>query len=73
MSWALRVHQIIGCKGISRSDFRYDDVSCQLYILEINTQPGMTKTSLSPEQALFCNISLKDMVKIIIEEATYEC
>ena len=73
MSWASRVHQIIGCKGISRSDFRYDHVIGQLYILEINTQPGMTKTSLSPEQALFCNISLKDMVKIIIEEATYEC
>ena len=42
-------------------------------MLEINTQPGMTETSLSPEQALFCNISLKDMVKIIIEEASYEC
>ena len=73
MSWASRVHNIIGCKGISRSDFRYDNVSSQLYMLEINTQPGMTNTSLSPEQALFCNISLKDMVKIIIEEATYEC
>ena len=73
MSWALRAHQIIGCKGISRSDFRYDNVSNQLFMLEINTQPGMTKTSLSPEQALFCNLSLKDMVKIIIEEATFEC
>ena len=73
MSWALRAHKIIGCKGISRSDFRYDNVSGQLYMLEINTQPGMTKTSLSPEQALFCNISLKDMVKTIIEEARYEC
>ncbi len=73
MSWASRAHQIIGCKGISRSDFRYDNISGQLYMLEINTQPGMTRTSLSPEQALFCNISLKDMVKIIIEEATFEC
>ena len=73
MSWALRVHQIIGCKGISRSDFRYDDENDKLYMLEINTQPGMTETSLSPEQAMFCNISLKNMVKIIIEEASYEC
>jgi D-alanine-D-alanine ligase len=73
MSWASRVHQIIGCKGISRSDFRYNHVNGQLYILEINTQPGMTKTSLSPEQALYCNIRLKDMIKIMIEEAAYEC
>ena len=73
MSWALRTHQIIGCKGISRSDFRYDDINEKLYMLEINTQPGMTETSLSPEQAMFCNISLKNMVKIIIEEASYEC
>ena len=38
----------IGCKGISRSDFRYDPEKKQLYLLEINTQPGMTDTSLSP-------------------------
>ncbi|MFL2818271.1 MAG: D-alanine--D-alanine ligase [Candidatus Puniceispirillales bacterium] len=73
MSWALRAHKIVGCKGISRSDFRYDKINDQLYMLEINTQPGMTETSLSPEQALFCNISLSEMVKIIIEEACYEC
>ncbi len=73
MSWALRTHKILGCKGISRSDFRYDDINEKLYMLEINTQPGMTETSLSPEQALFCNISLKNMVRIIIEEASYEC
>ena len=73
MSWALRTHKILGCKGISRSDFRYDDENDKLYMLEINTQPGMTETSLSPEQAMFCNITLKNMVKIIIEEASYEC
>ena len=70
---ALRAHQIVGCKGISRSDFRYDDQNDKLYMLEINTQPGMTETSLSPEQAMFCNITLKNMVKIILEEASYEC
>ena len=73
MSWALRAHQIVGCKCISRSDFRYDDENDKLYMLEINTQPGMTETSLSPEQAMFCNITLKNMVKIIIEGASYEC
>ena len=73
MSWALKAHQIIGCNGISRSDFRYDSNNSQLYMLEINTQPGMTKTSLSPEQAAFCNIDMVEMVKILIEEATYEC
>ena len=73
MSWALRAHNIIGCKGISRSDFRYDDKNNQLYLLEINTQPGMTNTSLSPEQALHCNISFEEMIKILIDEASYEC
>ena len=73
MSWALRAHQIIGCRGISRTDFRYDSDYNNLYMLELNTQPGMTETSLTPEQALFCQITMKQMVKILIEEATYEC
>ena len=73
MSWALRAHKIIGCRGISRSDFRYNVKDKKLYMLEINTQPGMTETSLSPEQALFCKISMKKMVNILIEEANYEC
>ena len=72
MDWALITHQIIGCKGISRSDFRYDPNKEELFMLEINTQPGMTKTSLAPEQALFCNISMPEMVKILLEEARYE-
>ena len=73
MSWALKAHNIIGCKGISRSDFRYDPKKKQLYLLEINTQPGMTDTSLSPEQALHCNISFQEMIEILINEAGYEC
>ena len=73
MSWALKAHQIIGCKGISRSDFRYDPNEEKLYMLELNTQPGMTKTSLSPEQALYCGLNMEDMVEIIIGEADYEC
>ena len=73
MDWALKAHQIIGCKGISRSDFRYDENKNLLFMLEINTQPGMTKTSLAPEQCAFCNINMVKMVRILIEEATYEC
>ena len=49
--WAKIAHEILGCSGISRSDFRFDDVNNNLFMPEINTQPGMTKTSLSPEQA----------------------
>ena len=63
MSWALKAHQIIGCKGISRSDFRYDTNKEKLYMLELNTQPGMTKTSLSLEQASYCGLSMNDILK----------
>ena len=73
LSWALKAHQIIGCRGISRSDFRYDSNNNKLYMLELNTQPGMTQTSLSPEQAAYCGISINEMIKILIEEANYEC
>ena len=73
MSWALKAHHIIGCKGISRTDFRYDSDKGKLYMLELNTQPGMTQTSLSPEQASYCGLSMNDMVKMIIKEASYEC
>ena len=72
-SWALRAHQIIGCKGISRTDFRYDPKEEKLFMLELNTQPGMTSTSLSPEQASYCGLTMNDMIKIILEEANYEC
>ena len=73
MEWALEAHKIIGCRGISRSDFRYDPNKNELFMLEINTQPGMTKTSLTPEQGVFCNINMVKLVRTLIEEATYEC
>ncbi len=73
LSWALKAHQIIGCRGISRTDFRYDANNEKLYMLELNTQPGMTRTSLSPEQAAYCGLNMKDMIEILIEEANYEC
>lgn len=72
MSWALKAHQIIGCKGISRTDFRFDNKNEKLYMLELNTQPGMTGTSLSPEQASYCGISFNKMIEILIKEANYE-
>ena len=73
LSWALKAHQIIGCRGISRTDFRYDPNNEKLYMLELNTQPGMTQTSLCPEQASYCGLNMDDMIKILLKEANYEC
>ena len=73
LSCALKAHQIIGCRGISRTDFRYDTNNEKLYMLELNTQPGMTHTSLSPEQAAYCGFNMKDVIQILIKEANYEC
>ena len=70
--WAKLAHEILGCSGISRSDFRFDDVNNNLFMLEINTQPGMTKTSLSPEQAKYCGISLTELVDKLISKAKFE-
>ena len=60
MEQALTAHKTLGCRGISRSDFIYSD---KLYFLEINTQPGMTPTSLAPEQAEFNNISFQELIE----------
>ena len=70
--WAKLAHELLGCSGISRSDFRYDDSNNTLYMLEINTQPGMTKTSLSPEQANYCGITLTELVDKLISKAKFE-
>ena len=70
--WAKLAHELLGCSGISRSDFRYDENKNKLYMLEINTQPGMTKTSLSPEQAAYCGISLTKLVDKLISKAKFE-
>ena len=72
IKWAQIAHELLGCSGISRSDFRYDDIKNELYMLEINTQPGMTKTSLSPEQAEYCGISLTELVEKLISKAKFE-
>ena len=72
MEVALRAHQTLGCRGVSRSDFRYDDTKGdpgRLIFLEINTQPGMTPLSLVPEQAAFLGITFTDLVSWMVEEA----
>ncbi len=71
MAMALRSHRLLGCKGASRSDFRWDDEQGEagLYLLEVNTQPGMTPLSLVPEQARHKGISYGELVERIIAEA----
>jgi D-alanine-D-alanine ligase len=71
LAMALRAHRLLGCKGASRSDFRWDDEQGEagLYLLEINTQPGMTQLSLVPEQAKQKGISYGELVERIIAEA----
>ena len=67
---ALKAHQALGCRGVTRSDFRFDEEKDRLVILETNTQPGMTPTSLVPEQAAFIGISFEDLVSWMIEDAS---
>lgn len=67
---ALVAHDALGCRGVSRSDFRYDDKTKRLVILETNTQPGMTPTSLVPEQAAYKGISYEKLVRWMIEDAS---
>ncbi len=59
----------LGAEGVARADFRYDDQSNELYMLEVNTQPGMTATSLVPEQAAYCGISGEALVNHLLEIA----
>lgn len=71
---ALTAHVALGCRGLSRSDFRFDDKasagSGNLKILETNTQPGMTSTSLAPEQAAHVGMSFVELVRWMVEDAS---
>ena len=72
-SLALKAHQAIGCRGVSRSDFRYDDrfsENGELIWLEVNTQPGMTPTSLAPEMAAQAGHSFEEFVSWMVEDAS---
>jgi D-alanine-D-alanine ligase len=68
---ALKAHQLLGCKGASRTDFRWDDELglAGVFVLETNTQPGMTPLSLVPEQAKQMGISYEQLVDLIVKEA----
>ena len=68
-SFALKAHHLLGCKGITRSDFRFNEEKEQLVMLEINTQPGMTPLSLVPKLAKHQGISFQDLVVGLIKEA----
>jgi D-alanine-D-alanine ligase len=71
MDMAARAHQLLGCEGASRSDFRWDDElgEAGIYLLEVNTQPGMTPLSLVPEQAKLKGIAYGELVERLIAEA----
>ena len=69
--YAIKAHQVLGCKGTSRTDFRWDDEEGEdgLFVLETNTQPGMTPLSLVPEQARAAGIGYAELVELIVMEA----
>jgi len=72
MEYAVVAHRTLGCRGVSRADFRYDDTAGEpgrLYMLELNTQPGMTPLSLVPEQAAQVGMSFGDLVSWMVENA----
>ena len=71
LDMALKAHRLLGCRGASRSDFRFDDARGieGLFLLEVNTQPGMTPLSLVPEQAKYRGISYDELVGRILEAA----
>lgn len=72
MDHAKRAHQLLGCRGVSRTDFRWDEARglAGLVLLETNTQPGMTPTSLVPEQAAHCGISFPELCDWIVKDAS---
>ena len=68
MNIALKAHKIIGCKGVTRSDFKF--YNGKFYLLEINTQPGMTKLSLVPEIARYAHMSFIELIEWILKDAS---
>jgi D-alanine-D-alanine ligase len=74
LDMAARAHRLLGCKGASRSDFRWDEEHGEqgLFLLEVNTQPGMTPLSLVPEQAKLKGIAYGELVERLIAEALAE-
>jgi D-alanine-D-alanine ligase len=79
LRWALEGHRALGCRGLTRTDFRFDDtenadnrdMTNKVVTLEINTQPGMTPTSLSPEQAMHVGIDFAQLCRWMVEDASW--
>ena len=67
---AKKAHLVLGCKGITRSDFRY--YNGNFFLLEINTQPGMTNLSLVPEIAAYRGIKFENLVEWMVKDASYK-
>ncbi len=72
MALSVKAHQVLGCRGVTRTDFRYDDTGAtpRLILLETNTQPGMTPTSLVPEQAAHIGMSYAKLCRWMVEDAS---
>jgi D-alanine-D-alanine ligase len=70
MAMAEMAHSALGCRGLTRSDFRYDPIKEVLVLLEVNTQPGMTPTSLAPEQAAYAGMDFDQLVLWILKDAS---
>ena len=68
MNTALKAHKVIGCKGVTRSDFKF--YNNKFYLLEINTQPGMTRLSLVPEIARYKGITFIELIEWILKDAS---
>ncbi|MDO5632848.1 MAG: D-alanine--D-alanine ligase [Paracoccus sp. (in: a-proteobacteria)] len=73
LDYAVRAHDALGCRGLSRTDFRWDDTRglAGLYLLELNNQPGMTPTSLAPEQAAHAGIDFPALMRWMVEDALW--
>jgi D-alanine-D-alanine ligase len=71
MRIACRAHEALGCRGVSRADLRYDDTTGRIVLLEVNTQPGMTRTSLVPEQAAYRGIDFSALCAWMVQEARH--
>ncbi|MBL8558311.1 MAG: D-alanine--D-alanine ligase [Hyphomonadaceae bacterium] len=71
MRWAEIAHEALGCRGLTRSDFKWDQKTGKVCLIEVNTQPGMTPTSLAPEQAAYLGMSYDELVAWILEDASW--
>jgi D-alanine-D-alanine ligase len=71
MRWAEAAHAALGCRGLTRSDFKWDEATGKVCLIEVNTQPGMTPTSLAPEQAAWLGMSYDQLVQWILEDASW--